>query len=90
MGAFLAPIEMDSIFKSLHNRVVNRTSCSAREHAGAAISAACTEFFLHGREVYEKRVPQLLEIVEKHDLSNQVFDVTDYDAKLALYREKYC
>jgi len=90
LGAFLAPIEMDSIFKSLHNRVVNRTSCSAREHAGAAISAACTEFFLHGREVYEKRVPQLLEIVEKHDLSNQVFDVTDYDAKLALYREKYC
>jgi hypothetical protein len=88
--AYLAPLEEGSIFKSLHNRVVNQGSCSAREHAGAAISAASTEFFLHGREVYEKYYPQLLRIVEDHDLSNQVFDVVDYDAKLALYKQKYC
>lgn len=89
LQVYLAPLEIDSIFKSLHNRVLNRGSCSAREHSGAAISSAATEFFLHGRPTYEDALPKLRELVSIHDLSNQVADLVSFDERLSLYVDKY-
>jgi hypothetical protein len=85
---YLAPIELDSIFKSLHCR----RKCSdlpTREHSAAQIQNACTEFFYHGEEVYNFRVSQLDQIVVEHELEHFVPKLPTYSEQRKLYRMKY-
>lgn len=83
VGRYVAPLEIDSIAKSLHNYMFNRGSEVTKEEiAGAAVRNALNEFFYHGKQEYTVRAKQLQEITDKHDLHLFVGEIPSYEMKL--------
>lgn len=87
---FVAPLEPDSIFKSLHcmMRQRNMEMCE-REIVAGNIRSAFLEFWLHGREYYDVMAPRLWQIVVKHNMEALVGDFVSYDEHLVNYTNKY-
>jgi hypothetical protein len=86
---YLGPLVEESIFKSLHaikeSKVVTNKVVSAGN-----IDNALSEFFLHGRELYEKRRTQLTEVAKDCDLTNLCKTIgMSYDSRKDAYLEKY-
>lgn len=55
---YMAPLEMDSIYKPLFV-IPKDLALGMQAHYAQVIYGACREFFQHGREVFEERVPGL-------------------------------
>lgn len=90
---YVAPIEIASIFKPLHC-YVKRKDCvdPVEKQCGSAIDSGLREFWRHGREVYSHRVPQLEQIMRKHDLQPYISLCTNnalptYDEMVTFYLE---
>lgn len=75
VGAYLAPLEMDSITKSLTVNTESRSLCP-EAHAIAVMASAHSEFFFHGRAEFERGSAMLQRIVKKKDLEVYVGDNT--------------
>lgn len=60
----VAPLSLDSIYKSLHVWP-KQLAWSPQVHCAVLIGGILRELVLHGREVYEKHVPPLLEVAEQ-------------------------
>jgi hypothetical protein len=75
VGAMLAPLEEQSIIKSLMICTASKT-CSPQARDVAAISSAVREYFFYGREVFEEKVTMLKQIVEECDLTVYLEDST--------------
>lgn len=74
-----APLEVKSIAKSLHNYMFRRGSDVLPEQIAAqAIYNANMEFFYHGREVFEERREQLLEVAEVANVKTFVKTLPTY------------
>nr|ULF99946.1 MAG: hypothetical protein [Marnaviridae sp.] len=65
LGCVVGPIEEDSIFKSLHMWKTDSPLCEGEYMAGV-LRQALDEWFLHGRETYDVRRQQVLEIANRH------------------------
>jgi len=78
-GHVMAPLEMGSIYKSLH--VWPKKLVWAPEvHAAQIFCGSIRELFQHGREVYEQRVPGLLRAAQRFgSLPYMAKQVTSYD-----------
>ncbi|APG78606.1 hypothetical protein 1 [Beihai paphia shell virus 2] len=77
--AWLAPLEVASISKPLHNYMHRKGSDVLPEDiAASAIRTANGEFFYHGREVFEVRRKQLMEVAESAGLGDRVGDLETY------------
>lgn len=63
-GAMMAPLAMDSIYKSLHVWPL-KTPMSPKVHAADVIGGAIRELFQHGKPVFEERVPHLLLVADR-------------------------
>lgn len=63
----LAPLEMDSIYKSLHCRQQNK-DVSADEYNAAAIESALLELFFHGEDVYVHHRNNLQRVVDTMEM----------------------
>lgn len=89
---YLAPLKISSIFKSLHCR--NRNSeIKPTEHAGTNAGTAAFELMFHGREVYDKYVPVLDQVLAEVGAQIHVKGcgaLPTYDEQRELYRAKYC
>jgi hypothetical protein len=70
MGYYLAPISFTSISKAL---TVWRTSRSItpKQQAAAALEWANSEFFYHGRKIFDERRKQIQKVIEECDLHLQ-------------------
>jgi hypothetical protein len=81
LGYYLAPIELASISKSLHNMMKRKGSETLPEViAASAIHSANREFFHHGKEVFEVRREQLLELLfNRPDIAQYVGSLPDYE-----------
>lgn len=66
-GCHVAPLEMDSIHKSLMVTVVSR-SVPQQEQMMSTIRSALMECFYHGKEVFDKYSAMLKKICEREDL----------------------
>lgn len=64
VGAHLAPLEMKSIYKSLHVWP-QKLDTSPQAHAAQLFDGAFRELFQHGRAEFEARVPKLLVAAER-------------------------
>jgi hypothetical protein len=80
-------LDEKSIFKSLHS-VLKSKAVSAREQATGNIDGALREWFAHGRDVYELRRAQMVEVAQKHELPCLEIHM-DYDSQLAKWKTKY-
>jgi hypothetical protein len=67
VGAYLAPLEEDSIIKSLTMCVASKTLCIEAQ-AIETITSAQNEYFMYGKEVFEEKTLMLRRIVEKSDI----------------------
>lgn len=68
LGALLAPLEMSSIYKSLHCRFENK-EVTDQEYDASAIEGALLELFLHGEEVYTSHRDGLQKVVDSVELA---------------------
>lgn len=75
VGAFLAPLEEESIIKSLMINVASDT-ISAEHQALEVVGSAMREFFFHGRPKFEAMELMLREIVAENKLSMYITDST--------------
>lgn len=91
-GGFMAPLELDSIYKSLLYHVPSRAEGVLVEHQMAqSILSASDEIFLHGREVFDIMQPKLELIVAgygiRHMMVERFFD--GYDTRVKSWWETY-
>lgn len=89
-GLYMAVLDEDSIFKSLHSNVRSKEQS---EHAVAAqcIDNAAREFWFHGREKFDAQHIMLKKVVAEcgyEDLVNTTFN-HDYDTRRTSWMEKY-
>jgi hypothetical protein len=90
LGVFVAPLELDSIFKSLHCMMRQRKmELCEREIVAGNIHSAFLEFWLHGKEYYDINAPLLWNIVRLHALQTLVGPYKPYEEHIADYRFKY-
>lgn len=68
MGCYLAPLEEASIHKMLTVNVASKSIC-AEAQAIATIESAISEWFFHGKDVYEARCADMLRVVMRCGLS---------------------
>jgi hypothetical protein len=88
IGAWVAPLEVASISKSLHNYMHRKgVETMPEEIAAQAISAANMEFFYHGRKEFERRRVQLLEVAEVSGIS-QMVDLPIYEDLLDRFHNR--
>lgn len=84
MQLYRAPLEMDSIMKPLHAHIVSKV-LTEEQHCAEALIGAADEIFEHGRESYEKMVPQLEEIARRENLLGYVGEFLSYDEQMDRY-----
>jgi hypothetical protein len=79
LKAWLAPLEEASISKSLHNYMHKKgNDVLPAEIAANAIHTANGEYFYHGREVFEIRRAQLLEVARRAGIMGYVGTLPTY------------
>lgn len=84
------PLELDSIYKSLHS-VVASSFMSLEEQTAECVKNANREFFFHGKQFFELRRSQLLTIMEKNDLLHYLphKSLADYEEVGEWYRSQF-
>lgn len=89
IGLTMGALSEDSIFKSLHS-VLKSGSITVEQQSMQNIDGALREWFFHGRDTYEKRREQMIEIAKRADITHgcQVIHES-YDDRLMTWREKY-
>lgn len=75
VDAYLAPLEEASIGKSL-TRVVASDTVPPEQQAVDVLSAACREYFFHGKEKFHEKRAMLMEVAEECNLGPYVQDST--------------
>jgi hypothetical protein len=86
VGDYLAPLDHESIEKSLMTWVRSKTICK-EEQCIAIISSAIREYFFYGKDTFLRRRRMFVELIEKLNLQLYQTDSTlpTYEELLALY-----
>jgi hypothetical protein len=74
-GAYLAPLDHESIERSLMVWVRSKT-ISVEEQMLSSITSAVREYFFYGRKVYEEKVDLLKELVKYVHIEGWIMDTT--------------
>lgn len=86
LNRFVAPLEMASIYKSLHNMMrQKKMEMCERELVSNNIRAAFKELSFHGREIYDHHAPKIYDVVVEHELCGLVGEFNTYDQFLDDY-----
>lgn len=88
-GLIMGALDEDSIFKSLHATLKSR-ALTKEQQAMQNIDGALREWFSHGREVYEQRRQQMIEVAKRADIIHGCTVIHEsYDDRLAAWKERY-
>lgn len=91
-GQYMAPIEMDSIMKSLLYHVPSKAEGVLVEHQMAqSLMSASDELFLHGKDVFEELQCKLVFIVANYGIGHYMVDrfYDGYEARVQRWHEIY-
>ncbi|AKG93962.1 nonstructural protein [Antarctic picorna-like virus 2] len=89
VGMHFGPLDEDSIFKQLHC-VMQSNVLSPIEQCVLNINNSARDFFYHGRDTYDKRRAELLEVAKRHNIEHECGDIhVSYDLRMARWKEKY-
>lgn len=88
VGMYMAPLEIASIYKSMHVWPV-KLEWAPEVHAAQILNGAMRELLQHGRAAYEDRAPKLLEVARRFG-SDTYMDQRDwsYEAMVEDWRHK--
>nr|UNY42070.1 MAG: polyprotein 1 [Picornavirales sp.] len=85
----LGALDEMSIFKSLHS-VLRSTSVTTEEQSIMNIDGAVREFFAHGKDQYEVRRAQMIEIAKRSGLEHACKELYfTYEDRIGKWREQY-
>lgn len=84
VGSFVAQLEHDSIAKSLLRHLPSKTVCD-QKLACDSMYCALLEYFMYGRDEFEKRRMQFQAIVERRELSAYATTFPTYDELVEKY-----
>ena len=88
LGTYVAPLEVASISKSLHNYMMHKGSDTPPEQIAAqALISANMEFFNHGREVFEMRHEQIKLVAREAGIEVLVGELSTYNDLIDRYRQ---
>lgn len=88
-GRIMGALDEDSIFKSLHS-VLRSKAITRQQQAMQVIDGALREWFSYGREHYEMRRTQMIDIAERAGIAHGCMMLhVSYDDQLMTYKEKY-
>ncbi len=88
-GMIMGALDEDSLFKSLHATLKSK-ALTKEQQSMQNIDGALREWFSHGREKYEERRAQMLEIARRADIIHGCTVVHEtYDDRLKQWKEKY-
>jgi len=88
-GLIHGALQEASIFKSLHS-VLKSKVVSPQDQSAMNIDGALREWFQHGRDKYELRRQQMIQVAEKANLSHMCSELQiTYDQRLDMFKEKY-
>lgn len=89
LGVCVGALELDSIVKPLHSGLQSKVLTPV-EQAVTNLDSALFEFFCHGRDEYEIRRSQLIQIAEDAKLTSQCRNLDkNFDHWVAVWRNKY-
>ena len=88
LGAYVCPLSLDSIYKSLMLGIKS-AAISRQEHAENIIRSAHEEFFWHGREVFKEWTANFEWMISQHELQ-KYFEVSllTWDEMCDRYHER--
>jgi hypothetical protein len=86
---YRCPCEDGSIAKMLHSHMKSDV-LTMEQSSAEAISNAALKYFEFGREVYEEKRGQLMDVAREAGLMGYVADLPSYDERLDWYRGKFC
>lgn len=91
MNVFVGALADKSCLKMLHCYLRGKKSPLTEEHACAInIDTALREWFNHGRDVYEMRQAQMVEIAKRANITHLCNELLlTYDDRVMMWREKY-
>lgn len=85
---YRSPCEEASIAKMLHTHI--ESAVLSREQSSAeAIKNVALKYFEFGREVYEEKRAQLMEVAKRAHLLGYVHEIPTYEERVHWYREKF-
>jgi hypothetical protein len=88
-GMIMGALDNDSIFKSLHAALRSK-AITREQQAMQNIDGALREWFSHGRDVYETRREQMIEVAKRADIIHGCSVVHEsYDDRLQQWKDKY-
>lgn len=88
-GMIMGALDEDSIFKSLH-AALKSSAITREQQAMQNIDGALREWFAYGREHYEMRRAQMLEVAKRADISHGCVVLhEDFDKRLSIWKERY-
>lgn len=87
-GHIMGALDEMSIFKSLHSNL--QTKITRQELAAQCVDGALREWFNHGREVYEHRRQQMIEVADKGQITHicSQLDQT-FDDQVVKWHKRY-
>jgi Ca2+/Na+ antiporter len=88
-GLIHGVLDEASIFKSLHT-VLRSKAVSLEDQSAMNIDGALREWWQYGREMYEMRRLQMIEVAQRTGVSHMCTELgVSYDMRMNLFREKY-
>jgi hypothetical protein len=82
-------LDEDSIFKSLHC-VLQSSAVTTTQQAMSNVDGALREWFMHGREIYETRRAQMINVTNSTGISHGCLMLNQtYDDQLRAFSEKH-
>jgi hypothetical protein len=88
-GMIMGALDEDSIFKSLHS-VLKSKAITREQQAMQNIDGALREWFSHGREVYEERREQMIEVAKRADILHGCTVIHEsYDDRVKQWKMRY-
>lgn len=88
-GYYIGALDENSIFKSL-KAVLRSKHISAKEQSAQNIDGALREWFLHGKDVYEKRRAEMKEVADKGEIAHMCYLLNDtFEDRMKVWQDKY-
>lgn len=89
-GLYIAPIEELSLFKTLHSALRSK-ELTREQHSAQAIDCVLREWFFYGKEHFNEKRVQLIEVAKKHRLLHHFEDneLHTYESLKSSFINKY-
>jgi len=88
LGIYRSPVEESSIAKMLHTHLKSKV-LTMEQSSAEAIQNVALKYFEFGRDVYNQRREELIEVARRANIAGYVGPIMTYDERVEWYKEKF-